>query len=81
MNRHSTYDPTPELARKLALSRGSIPEDTKDATVYVADTLELAWCAARQVFGEIATPEVALEIFDRIQTEAWRIEKRREIRG
>ncbi len=42
------------------------PEGLIDAAIYVVDTLGLAWAAAQSVFENRATPELALEIYDRI---------------
>jgi hypothetical protein len=42
------------------------PKGVVDAAVFVHDTIELAWMAAEDVFGDKATPDVALAIYDRI---------------
>jgi hypothetical protein len=52
--------------QKLEIWKGHIPEDVVDAAVFVNDTLELSWASAQSVFGEKATPEIALAIFDRL---------------
>jgi hypothetical protein len=54
--------------KKLDLWRGYIPGDVTDAAVYVVDTLELCWAGAMQVFEDKATPELALAIYDRLET-------------
>lgn len=41
--------------------------DVKGAAVFVTDTLDLCWVAAKSIFGEQATPEHALAIYDRMQ--------------
>jgi hypothetical protein len=47
-------------------------EHTSDAAAYVHDTLELAWLAASDLFGEKVTPEIAVAIYDRIDEERLR---------
>ena len=44
-------------------------EHTSDAAAYVHDTLELAWLAASDLFGDKVTPEIAVAIYDRIDEE------------
>ncbi len=44
----------------------SVPADVREASTYVTDTLELCWASARSIFEDEATPELALEIYDRI---------------
>ena len=49
---------------KLNLWNDRIPLPTKEAAIYVTDTLELAWSAALQIFGDDkATPQIAIERF------------------
>jgi hypothetical protein len=48
----------------------------RDAAIYVADTLELAWAAAQAVFEKGATPELALQIYDRVNAERLRLHER-----
>ena len=55
-----------QFDRMLELNKGEIPLDVHLAAVYVNDTLELAWRSAQSVFEERATPQLALEIYDRI---------------
>jgi hypothetical protein len=51
----------------LSKRMGDVPATgVVDAAVYVHDTLETAWLAAESIFGEKATPDVALAIYDRI---------------
>lgn len=71
-----------DLEFKLAQwkDQDRISNDTEAATRSVTNILNLAWVAAMQIFAERATPQVALEIFDRIQSETWRIERRRNPR-
>jgi hypothetical protein len=45
------------------------PEHTADAAQYVHDTLELAWAAATDIFGDKVSADVALGIYDRIDDE------------
>ncbi|MDA8092316.1 MAG: hypothetical protein M0T84_00120 [Betaproteobacteria bacterium] len=52
----------------LEINKLNIPADVRDATIFVSDTLLIAWKSAQSIFGERASPEVALAIFDRIET-------------
>jgi len=61
--------------RKLEIIRGKAPFGVHDAAIFVNDTLDLCWASAQQVFGEKASPEVALAIYDRVVT---RMEKKPE---
>ena len=45
-----------------------LPHGLRDAVVGVADTLDIAWLATQAVFEDKATPELALAVFDRIQS-------------
>lgn len=45
-----------------------IPHKVREAVVDVADTLDIAWLATQAVFEDKATPELALAVFDRIQS-------------
>ena len=47
----------------------------RDAAIYVTDTVDLAWASALSVFEERATPELALQIYDRINAERLRLEQ------
>jgi hypothetical protein len=37
-----------------------------DAAIFVNDTLDIAWASAKSVFGNDATPDIAVLIYDRI---------------
>ena len=52
--------------RKLEVWGSHMPSDVCDAAVFVTDTLDLCWASARSVFGDNATPEHALAIYDRL---------------
>jgi hypothetical protein len=52
--------------QKLELYGYHIPHKVRDAAVFVTDTLELSWASAQSVFGDKATPEIALAIYDRV---------------
>jgi hypothetical protein len=45
-----------------------IPLDVRDSTVFVNDTLNIAWLSAQSIFEDKATPEIALQIYDRIKS-------------
>ena len=51
---------------------GSPPHVT-EAAVYVRDTLEVAWLAAKSVFGNQANPDVALAVYDMMNEERLRL--------
>jgi hypothetical protein len=53
--------------RKLEAIRSLAPECVVEASVYVTDTLDLCRTSAESVFGDEATPELALEIYDRVE--------------
>ncbi len=40
--------------------------EVREASGFVVDTLDIAWSAAKAIFGEKATPDHALEIYDRM---------------
>ncbi len=40
--------------------------EVREASAFVVDTLDIAWSAAKSIFGEKATPDHALEIYDRM---------------
>ncbi len=42
-----------------------LPQDVRDTSVYLADTLDLCWLAAQAIFGNKARPEHAFAILDR----------------
>ena len=50
---------------KMELNRKNIPKDMFNALIYVVDTLDLCIAAAETLFGEAATPDHALAIYDR----------------
>jgi hypothetical protein len=52
--------------RKLETWGDQIPHDIREAAIFVTDTLELCWTSAQAVFEDKATPEMALEIYDRV---------------
>jgi hypothetical protein len=58
--------------RKLKIWNDRIPPEIQEASIMVYDTLELAWASAQQIFGEHATPEIAVDIFDLIQSQSRR---------
>lgn len=43
-----------------------MPHGLRDSVTTVADVLDLSWLAAQSVFKERATPEIALQIYDRL---------------
>jgi hypothetical protein len=47
---------------RLSLMRG---QETGDSFAFVHDMLEVAWVATQHIFKEQATPELALEVYDR----------------
>jgi len=51
---------------KLELWSRRIPGRTRDAAIYVNDTLELAYASAKQNFGDEVDPSIALAVYDRI---------------
>jgi hypothetical protein len=53
------------LDKHLAINK-NMPNGLRDAATELADLLDLAWMTAQSVFEERATPEIALEIFDRL---------------
>ncbi len=40
--------------------------EVREASAFVVDTLDIAWSAAKSIFGDKATPDHALEIYDRM---------------
>jgi hypothetical protein len=53
--------------RKLECQRGAIPSNIRDTSVFVCDTLDIAWAIACSVFPDVeVTPDLALQIYDRI---------------
>ncbi len=52
--------------KKLDIWGNRTPAGVRDAAVFVTDSLELCWAAARAVFEDKATPEAALAIYDRV---------------
>jgi hypothetical protein len=53
----------------------ALPMGVREGTVWVTDTMDLAWKIAQSVFEKKATPEIAVAIFDRLSN---RIEQERE---
>ncbi|MCU7839751.1 MAG: hypothetical protein KZQ94_10295 [Candidatus Thiodiazotropha sp. (ex Troendleina suluensis)] len=53
------------LDRHLDIDK-RIPEDVRESAVFVTDTMEIAWLSAQSVFEAAATPEMALQIYDRM---------------
>lgn len=43
-----------------------IPEDVREAITFINDTLELSWLAVKEIFGDKAIPEHAMQLYDRI---------------
>jgi hypothetical protein len=64
-----THDTTTPFDRRITLLNGRAPSALIDAMVYVHDTVETAQMAARALFGDKATPEIALALYDRIAAE------------
>jgi uncharacterized protein YjaG (DUF416 family) len=60
------YDYDNPFDKKLEILKGQIPDNVRNAAVFVVDTLDLCMAAARSLFENRATPEHALEIYDRI---------------
>lgn len=52
--------------KKLDLWKIHLPEEIRDAAIYVTDTLDLCLASAQSVFGENISHEMALEIYDRV---------------
>ncbi len=52
--------------KKLEIWKNRIPQQVRDASVFVTDTLDLSWAAAQSIFEDKATPEIALAIYDRL---------------
>ena len=51
---------------KLKIWGDRIPNEIRDASVFVTDTMELCRASAESIFEEKATPEIAIAIYDRI---------------
>ncbi len=62
MAKLNPFDTRIEILGKSSLT----PAGVIESATFVNDTLELAWMSAAEVFGDKATPEVALAIYDRI---------------
>ena len=52
--------------KKLGTYKDSITEEVRDAAIFVTDTLDLCWASAQAVYEDRATPELALDIYDRV---------------
>lgn len=55
-----------EFHKYLDSQYGKIPSDISVAARYVVDTLELSERAAKALFGDKATPDIVLMVYDRI---------------
>lgn len=67
------FDEKLDLMEKMQRGRGDTVlgsptfSEVRDAAVFVIDTLDLCWVAAKSVFAEQANPAHAIDIYDRIQ--------------
>ena len=52
--------------KKLGAYKDTISEEVRDAAIFVTDTLDLCWASAQAVYEDKASPELALEIYDRV---------------
>ena len=52
--------------RKLKNNESRIPSDIHGALIYVHDTLEFCISSAETHFGKEVSPEISLEIYDRV---------------
>jgi hypothetical protein len=59
-------DPRTAFERHIENLRGKEPPAVAEAAAHVHSTLETAWLSAQAIFGDRATPDVALAIYDRI---------------
>lgn len=55
--------------RHIEHLHGHAPAGAIEAAQSVRDTLETAWITAQTVFGDRATPELALAVYDRLLRE------------
>ncbi len=55
-----------EFDNKLEAQKENIPKDVLDAAVFVTDTMDLCVASADAIFDTKSTPELALEIYDRV---------------
>lgn len=65
--------------QKLKLWKGSMPEEIEFSAIYIHDTLKLSWASAQSVFGEQATPEIAIEICKLTMERRAQMEKERTL--
>lgn len=56
--------------RFLDAHKNQIPSEIHDAAIHVNDSLEICWLSAKNVFGDKATPEIALAMYDRLEEKA-----------
>lgn len=56
-----------DFDRKMERRGSVVPPSTRDALFYVVDTLELCQSAAWSLWGNDATPEHALALYDRVE--------------
>jgi len=62
-----TNDQRTAFDRKLERPKASFaPSGVDEAAIFVNDTMELCWASAQTVFGDKATPDHALAIYDRV---------------
>lgn len=55
-----------QFDKKLKDQKETIPADVRDAAIFVTDTLDICVASANTVFDTKATPDLALEIYDRL---------------
>ena len=60
MDRDSAID------RHLTININKRPMFMHDAMVFAIDTLDTAWIATQSLFKDKATPEIAVQLYDRI---------------
>jgi hypothetical protein len=70
-----TWDVTDDFDKKIEQldKLPGVPDHSTEAAVYVRDTLEVAWLAAKSVFGNRANPDVALAVYDMMNEERLRL--------
>lgn len=52
--------------KKLDFSRDQIPPELEGSLIVIADTFDFCRAIAEDVCGEKATPEIALQLMDRV---------------
>jgi len=55
-----------QFDKKLKAQKETIPADVRDALIFVTDTLDICAASANTVFDTKSTPDLALEIYDRV---------------